>query len=152
MKHKKKKKKGINYSAMRCPYCGSTVIYRSADGIYNENNNHVMLYVCSKYPECDSYVRVHEGTTRPVGTMANSDLRALRDKTHKQFDRLYKNGFMSKSDAYRWLADILHTTMSEAHIGFLDEKSCLMVMEKSNQMIEMQQARKRNLRKEGLCG
>lgn len=86
MKNRKKKKKGINYSGMRCPYCGSTVIYRSADGVYNENSKHVMLYVCSKFPACDSYVRVHEGTTIPVGTMANGELRALRDKAHKQFD------------------------------------------------------------------
>ena len=42
MKHKKKKK-GINPSAMRCQYCGGTVVLRSADGIYHENHSHTML-------------------------------------------------------------------------------------------------------------
>jgi len=41
----KKKKKGINYTSMKCPYCGATVIYRSADGIYK--NNHKIISVRS---------------------------------------------------------------------------------------------------------
>ena len=73
MKHKKKKK-GINPSAMRCQYCGGTVVLRSADGIYHENHSHTMLYVCSNYPRCDAYVRTHPGTNIPVGTLANREL------------------------------------------------------------------------------
>ena len=61
MNRQSKKRKGINYSKLRCPYCGSSVIYRSADGIYRDNPKHTMLYVCSRYPACDSYVRVHAG-------------------------------------------------------------------------------------------
>ncbi len=152
MKHKKKKKKGINYSAMRCPYCGSTVIYRSADGIYNENHNDVMLYVCSKYPECDSYVRVHEGTTRPVGTMANGELRALRDKAHKQFDKIHKTGIMTKDDAYRWLANILQAPLSEAHIGHLSEHYCNLVIDESKKVLERHRPSRVNLTRESLCG
>ena len=34
----KKKKKGMNYTSMKCPYCGSIVEYRSANGIYKENS------------------------------------------------------------------------------------------------------------------
>ena len=56
---KKKKRKGMKDRAMRCPYCGSTVIYRSAEGIYRDNSRGTMLYVCSNYPECDAYVRTH---------------------------------------------------------------------------------------------
>ena len=43
---------------MRCPYCGAPVVYRSADGIYQNNKNGAMLYVCSRYPECDAYVQI----------------------------------------------------------------------------------------------
>ena len=67
--NKKKKRKGFNRSSMRCPYCGSPVIYRSADGIYRDNSRGTMLYVCSHYPECDAYVRVHTGTNIPVGSI-----------------------------------------------------------------------------------
>ena len=48
------KKKRNNPAAMRCPYCGSPVILRSADGIYRENANGTMLYVCKRYPICDA--------------------------------------------------------------------------------------------------
>ena len=44
-KHNKKKRKGFNASSMRCPYCGGTVVYRSADGIYHDNSKGMMLYV-----------------------------------------------------------------------------------------------------------
>ena len=73
-KHNKKKRKGFNASSMRCPYCGGTVVYRSTDGIYHDNKRGMMLYVCSNYPECDSYVRVHAGTNIPVGSLANHEL------------------------------------------------------------------------------
>ena len=99
--NKKKKRKGFNRSSMRCPYCGSPVIYRSADGIYRDNSRGTMLYVCSHYPECDAYVRVHTGTNIPVGSMANHELRTLRRTAHHYFDQLYESGYMSKQDAYQ---------------------------------------------------
>ena len=124
MKHKKKKK-GINPSAMRCQYCGGTVVLRSADGIYHENHSHTMLYVCSNYPRCDAYVRTHPGTNIPVGTLANHELRTLRNQAHHYFDQLYLSGLMSKQDAYLWLAGLLQVPLSKAHIGFLGEYYCM---------------------------
>ena len=44
MKKQKKKRKGFQAGSMRCPYCGSPVIYRSADGIYHDNSKKTMLY------------------------------------------------------------------------------------------------------------
>ena len=58
MKTKKvKQKKGARRRRMHCPYCGSPVIYRTADGIYKENTKRAMLFVCSRYPSCNAYVR-----------------------------------------------------------------------------------------------
>ena len=82
MNHKNKKK-GFQPSRMRCPYCGAPVVYRSAEGIYKENHLDAMLYVCSKYPKCDAYVRVHAGTKIPVGSLANKELRNLRRIAHQ---------------------------------------------------------------------
>jgi len=62
MRKKRKASAPPGMKTMRCPYCGSPVIYRSTDGIYKENNRNTHLYVCNKYPECDAYVRVHAGT------------------------------------------------------------------------------------------
>lgn len=135
---KPKKRKGMNYDRMRCPYCGSPVIYRSADGIYRENSKDVMLYVCSHYPECDAYVRVHAGTRKPVGELANHELRTLRRIAHQYFDQLHSTGVMSKQDAYRWLADLIGAPLSEAHIGLLGEYYCNLVIKESRAMLERQ--------------
>lgn len=143
MNHKKKKRKGLNWSAMRCPYCGSSVVYRSADGIYRSNAKGTMLYVCSNYPECDAYVRVHAGTNIPVGSMANHELRTLRRTAHHYFDQLYESGYMSKQDAYQWLADLIMAPLSEAHIGYLGEYYCKQVIEESRKLLERQKAKTR---------
>ena len=34
----KKRRKGFNQSSVRCPYCGSPAVLRSADGIYRDNS------------------------------------------------------------------------------------------------------------------
>lgn len=131
---KKKSSKGNNQ--IRCPYCGAVARYQSADGIYRDNSRNVMLYVCPNYPECDSYVRVHEGTKIPVGSMANRELRGLRKEAHDYFNKLYLNGYMSKDEAYRWLADIICTTdMANAHIGNMSDYYCRLVIEKSKDFI-----------------
>lgn len=147
MKQGKKKKKGMNPSGQRCPYCGSTVVLRSADGIYHDNSSQTMLYVCSHYPQCDAYVRTHPGTTIPVGTLANRKLRALRNEAHRCFDQLYRCGLMSKQDAYLWLAALLQVPLSQAHIGYLGEYYCTQVIDESRKLLSRHQEKRRgNLR------
>ena len=121
---------------LKCPYCGSAVHLRSADGIYKENSSNTRLYVCSRYPLCDAYVRVHPGTTTPVGSLANPRLRALRVQTHRQFDKLHETGLMTKKDAYGWLAHMLQSPMSQAHIGYLSEYYCSLIIEESGKLLE----------------
>lgn len=143
MKHKSKRK-GIEKSAPRCPYCGSHTIYRSADGIYRENTRNEMLYVCKNYPRCDSYVRVQPGTRIPLGTVANRELRELRIEAHRQFDKLHKRGYMSKHDAYQWLGGVLGVSAREAHIGQLSMLSCNLVIREAKKQVEWYQQKKTN--------
>ena len=133
---KKKKKGGI--ALLKCPYCGSTVIYRSADGIYKENPNREMLYVCSRYPVCDAYVRIHKGTRIPMGTPANGELRALRVQADRVFDLLHTSGTMTRSEAYRWLAKLVGLPTEEAHIGNMGEYNCKRIIEKSKAFLQRQ--------------
>lgn len=136
-KIKSNKNKGFNIPGMknmRCPYCRSAVHLRSADGIYKDNSKNAQLYVCSKYPVCDSYVRVHPGTRIPIGSLANAKLRLLRIETHRQFDKLHEAGIMTKRDAYGWLAHTLQTPMSQAHIGYLSEYYCNLIIEECCQL------------------
>lgn len=144
-KKKKGAKKSANYSALRCPYCGGTVVYRSAEGIYKNNSKGTMLYVCSHYPECDAYVRVHPGTKTPMGTMADHKLRALRNTAHKHFDKLHISGYMTRQEAYMWLANIINAPLSQAHIGYLGEYYCNLVIKESDKLLKTKQARNKNL-------
>lgn len=137
------KKKRAQNAAPRCPYCGSHSVLRSADGIYRTNDKNTMLYVCSRYPACDSYVRVHPGTKIPLGTMANRELRALRNEAHRNFDQLHKRGLMSREDAYHWLASILAAPLGQAHIGHLGEYYCRQVIEESKKVLNSQENKKR---------
>ena len=136
MNKNKKKRKGFNATSMRCPYCGSAVVYRSADGIYHENEKGTMLYVCSNFPKCNAYVRTHTGTNIPVGSLANRELRSLRRTAHHYFDQLHLCGYMSKQDAYLWLANIICAPLSEAHIGHLGEYYCMLVIEESRKILD----------------
>ena len=136
----KNKQKGLRVlpgtKAGRCPYCGGGIVLRSADGIYKENSNETMLYVCSRYPACDAYVRVIPGTKTPIGSLANGDLRALRREAHQHFDRLHQTGLMSRKEAYEWLAGMLQAPLSQTHIGYLGEYYCRQVIEESKRMLE----------------
>lgn len=134
MKNKKKKRKNPILSP-RCPYCGSSIVFRSAEGIYKTGGSDTMLYVCKNYPQCDAYVRVHPGTHTPVGTLANHRLRTLRRVTHHYFDKLYEEQYMSKQEAYQWLANLLECPLSEAHIGYLGEYYCQKVLEESKKLL-----------------
>lgn len=131
----KKKKKTVNYSSMKCPYCGGTVALRSADGIYKDNSRNTMLYVCRNYPTCDAYVRVKPGTREPIGLMADGKLRALRNTAHHYFDKLHTSGIMTKDEAYRWLAFTISAPQSQAHIGYLGEYYCQQVITESKKLL-----------------
>jgi len=142
MKHKNKRK-GVKNIPPRCPYCGNQTVLRSADGIYRNNDRHEMLYVCKNYPACDAYVRVQKGTTLPLGVMANRELRELRAEAHRQFDKLYKHGYMSKADAYEWLAGILGVPTRDAHIGLLGVLPCKLVIREAKRQTEWYRNKKK---------
>lgn len=134
-KLKREKMKGVANATKYCPYCGGKIVLRSADGIYKDNSKGVMLYVCSNYPACDAYVRVHEGTMKPVGTLANGNLRKLRNTAHHYFNKLYESGVMTKDEAYSWLAYMISAPKSQAHIGYLGEYYCNVVIEESKKLL-----------------
>jgi hypothetical protein len=119
-----------------CPYCGSPVIFRSSEGIIKGNPKKVKLYVCLRYPACNAYVRVHEGTRIPVGELATPELRSLRRQAHLYFDQLYLSGLMSKQVAYQWLSEVTCTPPNRAHIGYLREYNCQLVIEESKKLLD----------------
>lgn len=94
-----------------------------------------MAYVCPGYPECDSYVLARPDTLKPMGALAWPELRRLRRAAHVSFNRLYESGLMTKREAYRWLAGIVQAPKAYAHIGYLGEYYCRVVIEESEKLL-----------------
>ncbi len=90
---------------IKCPYCGSQAYLRPATVVYGKKASatNAQLYVCGRFPACNSYVAAHKGSHLPMGTLANADLRRQRVMAHAAFNRLWESGLMTRKQAYRWL-------------------------------------------------
>ena len=64
----------------------------------------------------------------PLGRLANSELRKLKNKAHCVFDPLWLNGGMTRTAAYTWLAEQLGIPFRDCHIGLFDEDLCRMTI------------------------
>ena len=114
---------------MKCPYCGSDVVLKEASIIskkFAKYNEHI--WMCSNYPECNSYVGCYPNTTTPRGRLANPRLRTLKKEAHKQFDKKWREGDMTREEAYIWLANNLHISLKDCHIGMFDVQMCKKVI------------------------
>ena len=113
---------------MKCPYCGSKLLLKNSNEVYNNSKYYGKMWVCKNYPKCDSYVGCHKDTDIPLGRPANKRLRTLKKEAHRWFDPIWKSGLMTRKEAYRWLADMLHIDCEECHIGLFDIKQCQKVI------------------------
>jgi hypothetical protein len=77
---------------------------------------------------------VRGGANIPVSGAPSQELRALRKEAHDYFNRLHYSGRMSRAEAFAWLAAILETPHSQAHIGPLTEYYCRIVIEESKKI------------------
>lgn len=119
-----------------CPYCGATArLVPASEVIKNPQDTIKWAYVCANYPECDSFVAVHTLTKEPMGPLANRELRRLRYEAHKVFDRLWQEGIMTKTDAYRWLSSSLCMKGEYAHIGQFSEPYCQKTIDLANEVL-----------------
>ena len=78
----------------------------------------------------------------PLELWRTGELRELRAEAHRQFDKLYKHGYMSKHDAYQWLGGILGVPAKQAHIAQLSLLSCNLVIREAKKQVNWYHARK----------
>lgn len=71
-------------------------------------------YSCA---DCHASVGCHSHTLSPLGLMAQRSVRRLRVQAHVAFDPIWKDGFMTRTEAYEWLAETFGLAYSELHIG-----------------------------------
>lgn len=110
-----------------CPYCGNPARLVTGREIYptRKDLHHMKFWLCQP---CDAYVGCHRPNigfgdgTRPLGRLANAELRRLKSQVHQAFDPIWKTGQMRRGQAYAWLAQQLG--LQEAHVGEFDEETC----------------------------
>lgn len=113
---------------LTCSYCDQPSELVGGLDIYPHRPDlaHKWFYRCLP---CSAYVGCHPGTKKPLGRLANEQLRRAKNRAHAAFDPLWKNGPMKRGDAYHWLAKRLEIPVKACHIGMFDEETCLRVVE-----------------------
>ena len=122
-----------------CPYCqrsseqvDGTEIYGSRPDLAGRT-----FYLCRP---CEAWVGTHRGTTTPLGTLANADLRRARSEAHAAFDPLWKGAeagparFPNRTAAYAWLAEAAGLSRERCHIAMMDLETCRRVVDLVNDL------------------
>ena len=104
-----------------CDYCGTPADFVDSSVVYH-GHSFGMIYLC---PRCGAYVGVHKGSDKPLGRLANSELRNWKKAAHAAFDPLWKYGPYRgrRNEAYRWLSEKMGTPIEFTHIGMFDVAS-----------------------------
>lgn len=117
-----------------CDYCGSetprvkgNIIYPHRPDLFDRD-----FYYCEP---CKAWVGTHKGTYRPLGRLANAELRLWKVAAHAKFDLLWKVGGYDRSGAYRFLANLLQISLEECHIGMMSVEQCKKVVELVDQRL-----------------
>jgi hypothetical protein len=111
-----------------CRYCGRVSELVGGLVVYPQRSDlaHKWFYLCRP---CGAFGGCHPGTQRPLGNLANAELRQARLSAHSHFDSLWKTGRMSRKKAYSWLSDTLGIPPQECHIGMFDVEKCQKTVE-----------------------
>ena len=108
-----------------CPYCGKRAKRVTGAELYPKHPACANrgFWVC--YP-CDARVGTHlDG--RPLGTLADGELRGLRKRVHDKLDPIWlahRDKGRARKKAYQRLADALGITVDRCHVGEFDVATC----------------------------
>lgn len=107
-----------------CPYCEQRAKFVDSKVIYGRSYG--MVYYCKP---CDAYVGVHKGTDKPLGRLANKELRRWKNAAHAAFDPVWQTGRMKRPQAYKWLSEQMGYAPEKTHIGMFDVHECKRVIQ-----------------------
>lgn len=105
-----------------CPYCDQPAKQVTGEKVYPHRRDlwSKRFYLCEP---CQAWVGCY-GSGKPLGRLANAELRRAKMSAHNAFDGLWKYRGMSRSEAYRWLAEKLGIEQEQCHIGMFDVDQC----------------------------
>ena len=101
----------------RCLECGHHAEPVTGDRIYPHRRDlrAKRFYLCA----CGAYVGAHRDSGEPLGHPVGAEGRKARMAAHDAFDPLWRSGRMSRSEAYKWLAEQLGQPASKTHISWM---------------------------------
>ena len=112
-----------------CNYCGKAAQLHGGIDVYPHRQDLAArnFWVC--WP-CDAWVGCHIGGDgqQPLGELANEELRAARMSAHAAFDPLWKDGEMTRHEAYDWLSVATRIPRIRCRIGMMDADECRLVV------------------------
>lgn len=106
-----------------CRYCNGAVDLVDNSEIYNGRSygDWPYAYLCSC---CRAYVGLHPDTDLPLGTLADKPTREARNATKKTFETIWRDQYMSRAEAYAWLAGKLGISVADCHFGLFEPAQC----------------------------
>ena len=118
-----------------CRYCQNpAALLRHGDAGYPYGRDYGPTWTCTP---CRAWVGCHPRTEKPLGGLANAELRLAKQAAHAAFDPLWQRKMAregvtqgaARRAGYRWLADQLGLPFNKTHIGYFDIAQCQRVIE-----------------------
>lgn len=107
----------------RCPHCrGACSIVPNSQIYGRPYGEWPWAVLCSG---CRAYVGLHPYTGIPLGTLATAAIRDARRRAKDLFNPLWRDGAMTRTEAYAWLAQAMGIANVEyCHIAWFDVAEC----------------------------
>lgn len=128
-------KQQFYYNGFLCPYCSKESELVDSSIIYMES--HGMIFFCK---DCLALVNTKHGD-QALGPLAKKPLRKLRSELYELFERLFAikvarggNKIQAQKKAATWMAEILKIDRTEAHIGYLFDEQCKIIIAELNKL------------------
>lgn len=113
----------MNQEKVICPYCN-----KEAPWVENKikyGKNYGKSYMCYYCKDCDSYVGCHNNSRKPLGVLANSELRHWRMKVHSHIDPVWQTGKLHRKQVY---AVISKAIGKQYHTAEADVETCKKIL------------------------
>lgn len=127
---------------LRCPVCGASLkmIPVSEMGFRftaPKSRRHDFYWVCSKFPECNTYAPADNATKKPWGKLAGPALRHKRMCIHHWEEHLVTGGFYTRA-GFRDMCSYLAGTPSavQTHVRDMTEMQCDAILNHMKKLYE----------------